>query len=237
MQNRLPNLRWSASATTARVRGMTAPTASPPDEDPRRRRRRGCSFVIVPMMALVASGCTATVTPPSNPSDQVQVFILSEAMHTGVVLPPDPGASGNPDEYVEFGFGDWGWWALTHDSWYNGFATVLWPSQGALGRRTFGAHSAAELRSRARWATLQPIMVNRQKASALRRRLQSQFDGARKHVVVRRDVGFKFVPVESYSLLNNCADLAGGWLEALDCQISWVPVRYDLRVSDNGKSP
>jgi len=183
------------------------------------------------LIALLLCGCTVTVTPPLNPDDPVEVFVLSEAMHTGVVLPPDPGASGHPDEYVEFGFGEFGWWALTEDSWYNAFSTVLWPTDGALGRRTFGAKNADSLRLRARWARLQPIMVSRKKASALRRQLQAEFDGARKRVVVRNEVGFKFVPSESYSLLNNCADVAARWLHALDCEVSWAPVRYDLEVA------
>ena len=216
---------------------MNALTASP-QVGPCRCRLFGAirSFAAVALLTLVSFACTAVVTPPTDPLDAVEVFVLSEAIHTGVVLPPDPGSSGNPDEYVEFGYGDWGWWALADDSWYHSFAAGLWPTQGALGRRTFGAHSAAELRSRARWATLQPIMVSREKAVALRRRLQAQFDGARKRVVVRRDVGFKFVPAESYTLLNNCADVAANWLEALDCEVSWALVRYDLRVATNGGS-
>lgn len=183
------------------------------------------------LIALLMCGCTVTVTPPLDPEDPVTVFVLSEAMHTGVVLPPDPGSSGHPGEYVEFGFGEFGWWALTEDSWYNGFSTVLWPTEGALGRRTFGARDADSLRLRARWAGLQPIMVSRKKAAALRRQLQQEFDGARKRVVVRNEVGFKFVPSESYSLLNNCADVAARWLHALDCDVSWAPVRYDLEVA------
>lgn len=191
---------------------------------------------VVSLVALILlCSCTATVTPPLAPEDPVEVFVLSEAMHTGVVLPPDPGASGQPDEYVEFGYGDFGWWALTNDSWYHGFATVLWPTEGALGRRTFGAKSAESLRLRAGWTRLQPMLISRAKASALRRKLQEQFDAARKRVIVRREVGFKFVPAESYSLLNNCADVAARWLRELDCEVSWVPVRYDFEVAKVAK--
>ena len=180
-------------------------------------------------------GCTSTVVPPLDPVDPVEVFVLSEAMHTGLVLPPDPGASGNPDQYVEFGFGDWDWYALGNDAWHNAFATVLWPTQGGLGRRTFGARTPAELRRRASWAKLQPIVVSREKAALLRRRLQAEFDGARKQVVVNRRYGFRFVPTRySYWLWQNCADLAVDWLQELDCSVWWCPVRYGLWVAPSG---
>lgn len=192
-------------------------------------------MVVVWAVTFLAVGCTSTITPPVDPLDPVQVFVLSEAMHTGIVLPPDPGSSGNSDQYVEFGFGDWSWYALANNSWYKAFSTMLWPTQGTLGRRTFGARTAEELRNRASWATLQPIMVSREKAALLRRRLQAEFDGARKLVSVRQDLNFKFVPTEySYWLLHNCADLAVDWLQELDCDVWWCPVRYDLLVEDGG---
>jgi hypothetical protein len=195
------------------------------------RRSVGVIRSVALSSLLLGASCTAFVTPPAIPLDAVEVFVLSEAIHTGLVLPPDPAANGDRDQYVEFGFGDWGWWALAHDSWYHGFATAFWPTEGALGRRTFGARTADELPSRVGLATLQPILVSRDKAIALRRELQAQFDQSRKRVVVRRDVGFKFVPSEPYTLLNNCADVAAHWLTSLGCSVSWAPVRYDLSVS------
>ena len=46
---------------------------------------------LLAMLVCSGFGCTATVTPPFEPEDPVRVFLLSEAMHTGLVLPPDPG--------------------------------------------------------------------------------------------------------------------------------------------------
>ncbi|MFT6078206.1 MAG: hypothetical protein ACI8UD_002014 [Planctomycetota bacterium] len=201
----------------------------------RRRRRQVMSLMNVLAVTFLTFGCTSTIRPPLDPVDPVVVFVLSEAMHTGIVLPPDPGSSGNPDQYVEFGFGDWSWFALANNSWHNAFSTMLWPTQGALGRRTFGARTAEQLRNRASWAKLQPILVSREKAAQLRRRLQAEFDSARKLVVVRQSLNFKFVPTEySYWLLHNCADLAVDWLQELDCDAWWCPVSYDLLVEDEG---
>lgn len=188
--------------------------------------------VLLAMLVCSGGGCTATVTPPFEPEDPVCVFVLSEAMHTGLVLPPDPGASGEPDQFVEFGFGDWSWYALGNDAWYDSFLTVLWPTQGTLGRRTFGARTAEELARKAWWTELQPVTVARADASRLRRMLQAEFDGARKQVVVRADLRFKFVPSQhSYWWPRNCVDRAATWLEELDCEVGWCPVRLGLTVA------
>jgi hypothetical protein len=189
--------------------------------------------LILSAALVITHGCTVVVRPPIDPVDPVEVFVLSEALHTGIVLPPDPSASGDSGEYVEFGFGDWGWYALGKDSWYNAFATMLWPTQGALGRRTFGAKTPDELRRRVPWAEMVSFHVSREKAAALRILLQAQFDRARKLVVVRNDFGFKFVPIDaSYWLLHNCADLGVDWLRSLGCEIGWQPVRLKFSVVD-----
>lgn len=200
----------------------------------RRRRRRRVALAVLLLWGLtfLMFGCTSTVYPPKAPEDPVEVFLLGDAMHTGVVLPPDPLASGNPDQYVEFGFGDWGWYALGQDSWYHSFATMLWPTQATLSRRTFGASTAKELRQRAFWTELSVVLVDRQRANELRSSLQKQFDAARKHVVVNPSYGMKFVPIErSYWLPNNCADIAAQWFEALGCEVGWCPLRFSLAVA------
>ena len=175
----------------------------------------------------VVFGCTSGITPPPRPFDPTTVFLLSEAMHTGIVLPP----SGPEEEYVEFGYGDWSWFALANDAWYDAFATVLWPTAGALGRRTFGARDAETLRRAAHWTELSPIIVSAEKARTLRVRLQSQFDAAARDAVRRADLGFTFVPFDrSYWLANNCADVAAEWFVEVGCDVGWAPLRLGLEV-------
>lgn len=176
--------------------------------------------------------CASVVVPPVDVVDPVEVFVLSEAIHTGVLLPPDPGASGNPDQYVEFGFGDWSYYALENDYWFQAVDTVLWPTKGTLCRRTFGVSAAEQLLNLADEIRLQSITVSRKDASRLRRRLQAEFDAARKHVIVNRDSHLKFVPTTySYWLPYNCVDVAVDWLLELDCKVSWWPIRGSLLVS------
>jgi len=204
---------------------VTSPPGPNVPSKPRRRWRRGLHFAATATPLFAWVGCTSTITPPANVVDPTTVFVLREAMHTGIALPP---CAAN-EEFVEFGFGDWSWFALANDAWYHVFATVLWPTQGTLGRRTFGARTAAELRERVWWAELAPIVVERDKANALRARLQQEHDARIAEAVRREDLGWTFVPYDSsYWFPNTCADVAADWFRELDCSVGWVPIRAGL---------
>lgn len=195
---------------------------------PKRKRRRllGVALLLA-VLAVSMFGCTSTITPPPAPARPVTVFLLREALHTGVVLPPiAPG-----DEYVEFGYGDWSWFALGDDAWYHVFATVLWPTQGALGRRSFATREAADLPRVAYWADVTPLQVEAELAQQLRLRLQAQFDAGATGAVQRPELGFTFVPWDrSYWFVDNCADVAAEWFTELGCSVGWAPVRAGLQV-------
>lgn len=195
----------------------------------RRRRRRRIAALGLAGAAVFAfaGGCTSTITPPPDVQDPVTVFLLREAMHSGIVLP-----RAGDGEYVEFGFGDWNWFALANDAWYHVFATVLWPTPGTLGRRTFGARTADDLRQRVHWAELQPVLVSRPKAAALVARLQQEHDARSKDAVTRPTLGWTFVPYDrSYWFPQTCADVAAEWFRELDCTVGWTPIRSGLTVA------
>lgn len=93
------------------------------------------------LAAVASSACTSMVTPPSAVADPAVVYVIKEALHTGLVLPPTEGALGSPDSYVEFGFGDWGFYALGDNGVCGAITAVLWPTREALGRRRFAARA------------------------------------------------------------------------------------------------
>jgi hypothetical protein len=121
-------------------------------------------------------GCTATVTPPRNVARPATVHLLREAMHTGLVLPPATDGAG----FVEFGYGEWEWFARGNDAWYRVFPTVLWPTMGTLGARPFAAADAAGLQRAAWWAELTPLVVEASKVDALRARLEGAMRARRR---------------------------------------------------------
>ncbi|HEX5053581.1 MAG TPA: DUF2459 domain-containing protein [Planctomycetota bacterium] len=193
---------------------------------PRSRRWRRPALAGAVIVAVCGHfGCTSVVTAPPSPADPTRVFVLREAMHVGVVLPDGT----PPQRYLEFGFGDWGYYALGHDAWYDVFATVLWSTQGGLSRREFFADSPERLRAVASWVELDELVVPGAAVQKLRERLERTFASRQAQRVVRGDLRMSFVPADQgYWFLRTCADVAAGWLEELGCSVSWVPIRASL---------
>lgn len=184
-------------------------------------------------VACAGASCTSLATPPRAPQDPTSVFVLREARHVGLVLPVH---AGEPVErFVEFGFGDWAWYALERNAWHDTFATVLWPTQGALCRREHDARSAQELRDAAHWTTLEELTVSRARASALLERLEAEFAAQAPRAVRLEAYDMNFAPCErSYWFADTCADAAAEWLEELGCEVAWAPIRIALRVHATG---
>jgi hypothetical protein len=169
-------------------------------------------------------GCTATVTPPRDVKDGVELYLIREAMHRGLVFPLRNG-------FVEFGFGEEAWYAQRREAWYRVPAVIFAPTPGTYGRRSYLAQDLAGLRASRRGAEYVPFVVERARAEELRQRLQAQFDARAEPPLWRGDLGMHFVPAErDYWWLNDCIDVCVAWLEDLGCHVSWVPLMLELEL-------
>ncbi len=174
------------------------------------------------------AGCTSVVRAPPAPGDPVPVFLLLDARHRGLLLPAADGKG-----LVEYGFGDWDWYALNEDAWYDVFDTVLWPASGALGRRPTDAADAPSLRARYPWMELHEFAVEREAMEALRGELEAPFAARAADQHFNPRYGMTFVPADDgFWCLFNCNDAAALWLERLGCEVSWVPLRLGLSVKE-----
>ena len=179
----------------------------------------------IPSAALLLSGCVSVVVPPAHPVDPVEVFLSQEGIHSGLVLPRPEGG------YVEYGYGDWDWYALNCDRWYHVFDTVLWPTQGALGRRSYAARTAEELRAEARGPALDSLAVSRRDAEGLLRELDARFEATRDTEVYNEVSGMRLVQVpEGFWCCYGCADATSEWLRRLGCSVSCTVIRTRLVV-------
>lgn len=187
----------------------------------RRRARAGFACAALPLVGLAPS-CTSTVKQPGNVEDPVSVLLIREALHRGLVLPRET-------DMVEFGFGDWAWYALEEDEWYDAPPTVLWPTRATLSRRVIDATDAQGARAALPWLEFVEFRVERSLAERLRVRLEEQFAAGSGELVQPGGRSMQFVPCEgSYWFGHNCADVAAAWLEELGCEVSWLPIRLDL---------
>lgn len=175
-------------------------------------------------IATLSLSCFSTIRPPADVEDGVVVYFVEAALHSGVVLPAD-----EPGHWVEFGFGEYAWYAEARDAWYRTFATVLWPTRGTLGCRRFTAPNADEVTRKA-WADrVTPVVVERAKARALLTRLETLFAEQGEPVYQAR-YEMSFVPWRRYWILNSCHDATVDWFVELGCSAIWVPVRLGLAV-------
>ena len=112
-----------------------------------------------------------------------------------------------------------------------GTAAVLWPTQGAIGRRLWSAHDEAALRHFASFADFDKLTVERDRVDALRSQLHDEWSRGRTSTPDGGNYDRRFLMVhgeQDYWFLNSCADVCAEWVEVLGCEVSWVPIRVGL---------
>lgn len=196
----------------------------------RRRVRRfsiTCGLLLLVFLAL--GGCTSTVQPPSDVgAHPVSVWLVRDARHRGLILPSADG------QLLEFGYGEYAWYAEMRDAWYRVFPAALWPTPGTLGVRRLGATRGEQLAAVLPGASVDELVVARDGVESLRQQLLDRFAAAGAPLW-NGIYGFDFVPDPAgYWCLFNCNDAVADWLVALGCRVSWVPIRLDLEVVEPG---
>ncbi len=171
-------------------------------------------------------GCSSVVRPPQKVKNPVSIFVVSAALHSGIVLPTKEEGS-----YVEYGFGEYRWYALNQDAWYRVFPSVFYPTQGALGRRLFDANNNESIRRNAYAHAVHEIKVENSKLVALREKLKKQFSESGQPIW-NSSYQMSFAKLESYWLFNSCHDRTALWLKELGCHVTWSPVRLGLKIKE-----
>jgi hypothetical protein len=175
----------------------------------------------ISLLAALLGGCATVVRPPQGVRDPVTVYLLDHGRTSSLVLPADDGGR-------RYAYGDWDWYALRRTGFLSGAKALLTPTQGALGREHLHAPAAAP--SELAPATPRPltsvhvenqyaIVVERERASQLRARLDAVVDGApRQHDTP--EVGLHFVPCRPpYTALHNSNHVTARWLSDLGASI------------------
>ena len=180
-------------------------------------------------MLLVAAFVTWTtrpsrVEPPVDVADPVTVRVLATGLHSGLLLPCGDGRT------VEYGFGEWGWYARDECAWWRAPVIALVPSQGALGRRYVRDADLAAMGEKYGGGQLASIQVSGEAAKRLLARLDAEFASAGEpyHNAVF-DMWFVRVS-EQFHLLHDCHDEVAGWLRELGCSVGGRPIRTGLHV-------
>ncbi len=173
------------------------------------------------------SGCTSSfVHPPIRVEEPARVFIADYigSLHVGLVCECSDG------DYVEFGFGEWEWYARGNNQCHRVIPALLWPTAGTLGRRQVFLNGDRPLpESLFSYAVLQEVSVERAALERLVIELNSRFERSLP-ATSNPSHPLEFVPESrSYHLLRMCSDEVARWLRELGCKVSFSPIRLRLR--------
>jgi len=165
---------------------------------------------------LCLSSCTTSIVPPADPVDPVSVYVIDYGRHTSLMLPRDEGGP-----LVEYAYGEWNWFALDYSNWYNVFGTLLWPTQGALGRWEWDiAPDPDAIRARIVCDDVLEIDVAGEKKRALLDRLDARH--TRRIDTLHHQPLYQLDFVhddDKYHALHNCNHVLAQWLRELDCEV------------------
>jgi hypothetical protein len=160
--------------------------------------------------------CTTVVRLPTAPRQVVPAFLIHEAKTSSVALPlPDR-------RFVRYAYGDWNWYALQHQSAFDGLAASLWPTPGALGRAVIDTEATADAMRRALGGAVDVYLleVDRSASDRLLARLEDAHESARRVGPVVQSYGLTFVPdPQKYTYFNNSNHRTAAWLRELGCDV------------------
>lgn len=158
------------------------------------------------------------IAPPVAVVDPKTVFIADYGYHSSLLLPRPEGG------LVEYAFGEWAWFAEGQTQGHRAVGLAFVASDGTLGRREYPAPATTEqLR---RWLpveALHPVTVERERAAALRDRLDAEFEtgrAVREHHNHAHRLWFVPAARNYHGTFYNCNTAVAEWLEELGCRVT-----------------
>jgi hypothetical protein len=172
-----------------------------------------------------------SVRPPQRVSEPVTVRLITAGRHSGLLLPVGDG------RIVEYGYGEWNWYALDKDDWWRAPAIVLWPSPGTLGRRYL---READLAAKGESYGFEHVSSFTAESRDVRRLLAHLdadfFAGGPPHHSDLYDMDFVRYP-ERFWFAHDCHDETAEWLRELGCFVPPVPIRIALDLDAKESRP
>ncbi len=186
------------------------------------RPRRCWSGLWIILILLSLQDCATIVIPPVIKHGGEPVFLLDHGRHAGLVLP-------TPDNHiVRYSYGDWTYYARNMTGPYQGTSALLWPTQGALGRRELpGPPTVAAIEQQVKVPIVHVyrVIVEQARVEQLRQHLDSVFEGNKDTLLYNPLYDLYFVhDPEPYDISHDSNQVAADWLKELGCKIRGGPV-------------
>ena len=182
------------------------------------------AIVLSVLTLTLPAACVSTFDTPEIEGEAATVFLTRTSWHCGLRLPMVDG------NYVEFGFGDWAWFAERRESMARLFPTLVLPTRGTICRRTVPGASAGELLPSTVEGEVFELRVDRRRVTKLRDRLESWWYAEPGDFAFDPDRGLAFQEAAwRYSMYWNCYDAVARWLRELGCEVPCATLRTGLR--------
>ena len=156
-----------------------------------------------------------TVVPPRRPVDPASVFLVDFGRTPSLVL------TVGENEIVAYVYGDWKYYALRQQGAFESIAALLWPTQGALGRKEIAGPPTAETVRAALGSEIQHVYefeVEQRALGRLEAKLERLYHDQLS--TATQSYGMTFVRhADSYTYWSNSNHMTAAWLQELGCEI------------------
>lgn len=164
---------------------------------------------------ILLSGCANTIYLAERPSEIRKAYLVDFGRHTRLVF----GLPGG--EFVEYGYGEWQWYARMENQWWRVPAVLFWPTQGSLARREWlGPGAETRLLDEYGGLIVLEVPAEARKVDALVAELDRDFKRRSHQLVRNRIYRLDFVPYNRpYWLFNNSNHVVKEWLQELGYEV------------------
>lgn len=184
---------------------------------------RALTFILLLGVLPFLQACTWTIISPEPTAEPATVYLSVYGRHTRLALPNDAG------HYVEYGFGDWRFYAEEKRNLFTGFQALFFSSGATLSRRELPGPKSDNLRRHFSSVRTEAIEVPSHLADHLRDDLMLAWEEAGGEQIDQGYLSFRRAP-QHYSLFNNSNHQTARWLEQLQCDIQGAPFWSDFEV-------
>jgi hypothetical protein len=192
-----------------------------------RVRVRVCLLLPVALLALVLSGCAATIIPPDPGVDSTPVYVLDHGRHNSLVLVVAD------DRVMRYALGEWDWYAERETGFGRSLQALFKPTPSALARaRLLGpaepdcwvVQVGSEIRR------VYAFAAERQRVVRLADEIDAHFERPDARPEYRAELNLEFVPgPQPYTLGHNSNHQVAEWLAVLGFEVSGVVAFGRLR--------